>query len=82
VNILKENNLDINVASILNDEFVIHDIVSIYPSSDNFADLDYPPCTFVPVDCCGSTSLSSVTIDACKILNNDDIEAKLHCKEN
>jgi hypothetical protein len=81
VNILKENNLAINVVSILNDEFVIHDIVSIYPSSDNFADLDYPPCTFVPADCCGSPSLSSITIDECKISNNDDKETKLDCKK-
>jgi hypothetical protein len=81
VNILKENNLAINVTSILNDEFVIHEIVSIYPSSDNFADLDYPPCTFTPEDCCGSPSLSSITIDACKISNNDDLEAKFDSRE-
>lgn len=72
MNILKENNLAINVISILNDEFVIHDLVAIYPNSDNFADLDYPPCTFVPENCCENPSPSSITIEECKISNNDD----------
>jgi hypothetical protein len=90
VNILKENDLNVDVNSPLYNEFAIDDIATIFPSSNNFADLDSPPytvvpidcpsCTFSPADCCGDSSPSLITIDACEISSNKDLSAEIDCQ--
>ena len=80
VNILKEEDLIKDVISHSCEKFTIDDIVSIYPSSNNFGDLDRPPYTLAPADCCGSSSPRSIPIDACKSSDNKELLVELDCQ--
>ncbi len=78
MNGLKENNSTIKLNWPLDEKFYITDIVSVYPNSDNFNDLDCPPCTFTNPHCCGDSSQSSITSDTCENLDNKDVEVELN----
>ncbi len=81
VNILNEKDLLNNPCSAETDGFVIDDIVSVYPDSNNFGDLDCPPCTFTPCDCCYSdVSPTTITQDACEIWKKETVKANLTCQ--
>ena len=77
---LKENDSFINLNSPLYENFFIDDIFSIHPTSDNFGDLDYPPCIFTP-DYCRETKINKLnlfnTIIDNKVIRGDVIKEKL-----
>ncbi|MCB2296304.1 hypothetical protein [Clostridium tagluense] len=78
---MQGNNSTINLNCSLHEKYYIDDIVSVYPNSDNFNDIDYPPCTFSNPHCCGDSSQSSITSDVCENLDNKDIQVELEIQE-
>jgi hypothetical protein len=61
-------------------KFAIDDIVAVLPNPNYFNDNDGPPCTFTEPDSYSYSSEGSITIDACDVLDNKDIQVELDYK--
>ena len=67
--------------STLYEEIAIDDTICSNYDLDNFVtQKPQPPCAFAPADCCGDSSPSLITIEACKISDNKDVQAELDCQ--
>lgn len=74
-----ENNNEMNEKFSLYEKFQIDDMVSVYPDSDNFNDLDCPPCTCKSEDCCGKVS-EPIKFQRCEIVKKEEIRTNLDCE--
>jgi hypothetical protein len=76
VNTLEQNEKIINCNSPLFEEVVMDEV----PSDLNF-NYNWTPCISASdVNCCGTASPSSITINPCVISDNRDIQAELNCQ--